>query len=97
MNRKTLKMLIVVNLVLLVGLAVTGYRPQPAAAQLGGRGDYLIVSGEVVGLRKDRHAVFVLDVSNQKLAAFTFDSRTDKIEVIGTRLINDDLSRGGSR
>ena len=95
MNGKTLRLLIVLNAILLIGLAFISYTPQQVRAQLGGRGDYLILSGAVTG-RDDLDAVYVLDVNQQRIAALTFDTRNGKLEQIDTRDISSD-ARGSAR
>ncbi len=96
MNAKTLRWLVVLNVVLVVGLVLLGYTPHPVSAQLGGRGEYVILSGDATGLRKERDVIYIVDVRQQRLAALTFDTRNGKLEQIDARDISKDL-RGGAR
>lgn len=97
MNRQTLGGLVLINAVLLGALwLVMGGGAERAEAQLGGHGDYLMISGQMTG-RSDISAIYLLDLRTQTLAAISFDTRTQKLEPLGTRSIDDDVRSGGRR
>lgn len=89
MNKQSLGALVVLNLLLLVALTVVTLSPEPANAQARGRGEYLMIAGEVAG-RQDIKVIYILEMKELKLAAVTFSSRNDKLELIdGKALIQD--------
>lgn len=96
MNKRSLGVLAAVNIALLVGLWVVGYTVRTANAQLGGRGDYAMIAGQATG-SADLAVVYVLELRSQSLVALTFDTRTNKLQVIDTRQIANDLITGGAR
>lgn len=67
--------------VLLVGLLVINTRPTPAlaAGMTQTVGEYTITVG--VGLQNDQDVVYVLDATEQKIAAYQFDAGRKQIEL----------------
>jgi hypothetical protein len=96
MNRKTLRALAVLNIVLLIGLAVVGLTPTPAQAQLA-RAEYLMVSGEVVG-RNQQAIVYIVDLASNRIAAVIFNSSNNKFQVVaGVNLLATESNKRKSR
>jgi hypothetical protein len=89
-------MLLAINLLLLVALAVVNLSPQPAAAQFGMRGDYVMISGAATG-SNDTAAIYLLDLKSQRMAALLFDSRSKKLRTIAGRVVSNDLRARGGR
>ncbi|MFK7790673.1 MAG: hypothetical protein AB8C95_14420 [Phycisphaeraceae bacterium] len=93
MNRRSLSVLIVLNVVLLAAIALTlGPVPQ-AQAQLGG-GSYLMIAGNTS--QAQQQVVYVMDTRTGRVAGFTVNSANKKVEIIGTREIAGDLKAGAS-
>lgn len=90
MNKRSLGILVVLNALLLIGLAVVSLTSQPAAAQFGMRGDYTMIAGQVVG-RDDQAAVYILELKSQKMVALMFDSRNKKLQTIAGRVVGNDM------
>ena len=83
MNRRTLRALLALNVVLLVALVLVGLTPSEAQAQRGARAEYIMVSGRVTG-RDQQSAVYILDLANARIAAVMYNSSNDKFEEIDT-------------
>lgn len=95
MNRRSLSVLIVLNVVLLAAIALTLGPVPKAEAQLGG-GSYLMIAGNTS--QAQQQVVYVMDTRTGRIAGFTVNSANKKVQVIGTREIAGDLKRGtGSR
>ena len=90
MSKRSIGVLVLVNVVLLAALFVLGFASPRAYAQLG-RGEYMIIAGEVTG-RSSQSAVYLVDLRNQAMAALLFDTRNNRLQTIAVRRINDDLS-----
>lgn len=90
--------LIALNVALLGALAVVTFQP---AARAGGeqpatnrpRGQYVVTAGRMQG--SSAHAIYILDVVNQELAAMEWDHSAQKLSVIGYR--NVAMDQGGSK
>ncbi len=80
MNRRTLRALVALNVVLLVALGLIGLTPAPAQGQYS-RAEYIMVSGKTVG-RKQQSAVYILDLATAQIAAVMYNSSNDKFEEI---------------
>lgn len=92
MNRRSLSVLIVLNVVLLAAIALTLGPVPKAEAQLGG-GSYLMIAGNTS--QAQQQVVYVMDTRTGRIAGFTVNSANKKVQVIGKREIADDLKRGG--
>ncbi len=91
MNKGILGILLAVNAVLLVALAVTNLAvTEPAMAQFGMRGDYVMIAGDAAA-RSDQQAVFILDLKTQKMLALMFDTRNNKLQTIAGRVVGNDM------
>lgn len=93
MNRRSLSVLVVLNVVLLAAIALTLGPVPKAEAQLGG-GSYLMIAGNTS--QAQPQVVYVMDTRTGRVAGFTVNSANKKVQVIGTRAIADDLKRGGA-
>lgn len=91
MNRRSLSVLIVLNVVLLAAIALTLGPVPKAQAQLGG-GSYLMIAGNTS--QAQQQVVYVMDTQTGRVAGFTVNSANKKVQVIGTRTVTDDLKRG---
>ena len=94
MTQRSLAALILLNVVLLAGLVVVGFAPQPAQAQLGGGGQYLMIAGKTAQ-RQSQSVVYVLNVRTAQVAALLYRSADNRVEPIDGRDIRNDL--GGAR
>lgn len=91
MNRRSLSVLIVLNVVLLAAIALTlGPVPQ-AQAQLGG-GSYLMIAGDTP--QAQQQVIYVMDTRTGNLVGFTINSANKKVEIIGGRKVADDIKNG---
>ena len=93
MNRRSLSVLIVLNVVLLAAIALTLGPVPKAEAQLGG-GSYLMIAGNTS--QAQQQVVYIMDTRTGRVAGFTVNSANKKIEIIGTRAIAEDLKRSGT-
>ncbi len=91
MNRKSLGVLLVLNLVLIASLAVVSLTPAPAQAQLGGRGgNYVMIAGPLRG-RAQQSGVYVLDLARGQMAWVIYNSDTGKPELVARRDVGADV------
>lgn len=96
MNRQTLGALIALNIALFVALLVVTASPQRAEAQLGvSRAQYIMLTGDVVG-RKNEAVVYVVDLTNARIASLIYSSATNRVEVIAGRNMTDDFAAARS-
>jgi len=90
MNKQTLVSLVVINAVLLLGVAITSFTPDQAEAQFGEPSDqYLMISGEATG-RGSQDAIYLIDLSSSRIAAVMFNSTNNRLELVGARDIARD-------
>jgi hypothetical protein len=94
MNRRSLSVLIVLNVVLLAAIALTLGPVPKAEAQLGG-GSYLMIAGNTT--QNPAQVIYVMDTRTGRVAGFMVDSATKKIREVGVREIADDLKAGAGR
>jgi len=90
MNPRSLAALVLLNVVLLAALIVTTFSPQPAEAQLGGGGQYLMIAGKSAQ-RENQAVVYVLNVRTSQIAALLYSSSDNRVEAIDGRDIRQDL------
>ncbi len=91
MNRKTLRALTVLNVVLLIALGVVGLSPEPAQAQLS-RAEYIMISGDVLG-RDSQAMVYIVDLASNRIAAVIFNSSNNRLDIIaGADLVSEESS-----
>ena len=91
MTRRSLSVLIVLNVVLLAAIALTLGPVPKAEAQLGG-GSYLMIAGNTS--QAPQHVIYVMDTRTGRVAAFTVDSASKRVREVGVREIADDLKAG---
>lgn len=94
MTHRALSVLIVLNAVLLAAIGLTMGPTQQAQAQLGG-GSYLMLAGSSASI--SQQIVYVMDTRSGRVAAFTVNSGTNKLEIVGGREIAKDLKGGNGR
>ncbi len=84
--------LVCVNAALLVALAF-GPAATPAKGQaVGGRTDYLMVTGSIT---QDNDAVFVIDLATRRLAVLKFDKQNLRLLLAARRELKVDFQRQG--
>lgn len=94
MNRRALGALIVLNAVLLAGLAVLTFTPAPATAQgFGARSEYLMIPGFAQG-RAQQEAVYIFELKSSKVVGLFFNASRGEIEYIAARDIAGDVQAG---
>ena len=96
MNKRSLGALIVLNLVLVVAIAVVSLSPQPAAAQLGGINDYVMIAGQVSD-RNNQNVVYIVQTNTQRMIAVIFNSSNNTFDVIAGRDLANDALVGSTR
>ncbi len=96
MKNFILVLLIGIN-VLLAGVLIykTFDLPQAKAQPIGLSGNYLMVSGEILGTRSDE--VYIIDLEKRKLHALHYEHSTGRVTLQGTRDLTQDLAGGTGR
>jgi hypothetical protein len=98
MKKQSLGALIALNGVLLLALLLVLVLPGPAAdAQRRtnrGRGDYVMVAGEVTG-RTDQSGIYILEMKSYRMAVVMYDSRTNRLQTMAGRNLGSDLEGRG--
>lgn len=92
MNRRSLAALVALNIALLIALLVVHLSPSQALAQGGGRRDYIMLSGAVVG-REAQEVIYIIELRSSKMAAVIYNSATNTFEVAGARVLSEDLTQ----
>ncbi len=84
-------LLVVIN-VLLAGALIykTVALPVAKAQPIGLSGNYLMVSGAILGTRSDE--VYIIDLEKRKLHALHYEHSTGRITLQGTRDLTQDLA-----
>ena len=85
MTRRSLAALAFINVVLVVALAVVSIAPTPAKAQLGQPANQFMMIAGLANARSDQQVIWLLDLSQQQLAASFFNSANDEFTVVATR------------
>lgn len=84
MNRKTLRALLALNVVLIVALLLVGLTPAPAQGQgQFARNQYSMLSGLTTG-RRQQAVIYIFDLANARIAAVMYNSANNKFEKIDT-------------
>lgn len=91
MNRRSLSVLIVLNVVLLAAIALTLGPVPHAQAQLGG-GSYLMIAGNAS--QAQQQVIYVMDTRTGNLVGFTVNSANKKVDIVGGRKVADDIKDG---
>lgn len=92
MTRKSLGALIVLNLVLLLGLAAVTVPTQPADAQVRRGSAYIMIAGQATG-RNSQNAVYITELNSGKMAVMFFNGANDQVEWIDGRDLTKDAGR----
>ena len=91
MTRTSMTGLVFLNVMLLAALAFVTLGPDEAAqadASLGGRGEYVAVSGTIAGSKTP--IIWIVNQASQELVAVQFDSQRDQLIGFGYRDLNKD-------
>ncbi len=96
MKNLVLILLIAINL-LLAGILIykTIDLPQAKAQPIGLSGNYLMVSGAILGTKSD--AVYIVDLEQRKLHALHYERSTRRVTHQGTRDLTQDLAGSNIR
>jgi hypothetical protein len=85
--------LIALNVILAVAVAASFLKVSPAQAQpMGLSGNYLMVSGAILGSKSD--IVYIIDLENRQLQALYYDRPSDRLTSVGSRDLVRDLALG---
>jgi len=87
--------LILLNAALLAALAAVSFVPSASANQARVKGQYSMVTGRVQGSTPD--GIFLVDGSNMRLIAATWDVSRRTLDVIGLRDLRADSSSTQTR
>lgn len=96
MNRRSLRSLIVINVLLMITIAVVVLSPKPAEAQLQALTQYIMIAGDAKGT-SNQQVVYVIDVNRAIVAAFRFESANAQMRYIGDIDLLRDLEAGTGR
>ncbi len=96
MDKRSLAALIVLNIVLLAGLLLFALTPPAAQAQLRGRGSYTMVAGEARG-KSSQDVIYVFDLNRGRVVAITYESGSERMNIIGGLDFSEDLVGGALR
>lgn len=94
MTHRSLVALIVINAVLLAGMAWTALSPREAHAQFGAQTAYLMIAGEAVG-RTQQNAVYVINLTTADIAPLFFNTSNNSIDVFRGRNVGADAGQRG--
>lgn len=91
-NPRSWKALLALNVVLLLALILTVLSPPSVQAQQRPRpGEYLLIAGDITGL-SGKSAVYIIELRTSRLLALFYNRDTRRIEVIDSRLLDEDLT-----
>jgi hypothetical protein len=83
--------LLLLNIALLAGIAVTAFSPAPAAAQLGGAArNYTMISGSVLG-RKSQDVIYIVDLNTSAIVPLFYNGASRKFEIFEGSVVSSDL------
>jgi len=94
MNKRSLRALIVLNVVLLVMLGVFTFAPQPAEAQLGGQSNYMMIAGQSLG--STASTVYVIDTARGSMIGVQYNIGKRRLESVGWRVMTNDFQAGAT-
>lgn len=98
MTQRSLASLIAVNVVLLAALVMVVLgTPEPASAQFGAGGKYLMIAGKS-NERRNQAAVYIIDVNSAKVMSVIVNTseRRNPIEVVAGKSVKSDLQRASN-
>ncbi|MBI1372684.1 MAG: hypothetical protein GC159_07965 [Phycisphaera sp.] len=90
MNKRSLRALIVLNVVLLVMLGIFSFAPQPAEAQLGGASNYMMIAGQSQGTTVG--TVYIIDAARGGMIAVQYNIGKKRLESVGWRVMTQDFA-----
>ncbi len=90
MNKRSLGALIALNIVLLAAVVLLALTPPQAAAQGGGRSQYVLIPADNPA-RNNTQVVYILELRSGKLLATLFNSADKTFQVLGGRVITNDI------
>ena len=94
MNKRSLRALIALNVVLLVMLGIFSFGPQPAQAQLGGQGNYMMIAGQSQG--STSATVYVIDTARGGMVGVQYNVGKKRVESVGWRVMTSDFDANGA-
>ncbi len=97
MSRRTFGALLVLNLVLLATLLALVWEPQPAAAQPAmPQSRYSMIAG-TSRQRTNQDLIYVIDWNTNRMAAFYYDGRANRVTVVDDISLNAAAQESGRR
>ena len=90
MTRRSLIVLIVLNVVLLAGLSVAVMSPEPAKAQFGGGRQFTMIAGQATG-RDSQSVVYVFDLVSSRVAPLFYNGSSQKFQFFTGRTMSQDF------
>lgn len=94
MTRRSLTVLIVLNVILLGGLSLTVMNPTPAEAQFGGGRQFTMIAGQATG-RDSQSVIYIVDTSSSRVAPIFYNGSNKKFQFFTGRTLSDDFSEVG--
>ena len=88
MTRRSLAALILINAVLLAGVAVSMFAPH-SEAQFASGSQYLMIAGEVVG-RAQQSGVYVIDLTRGDVLPLLYNTSDNSLDVFPVRNVRED-------
>ncbi|MDP6153314.1 MAG: hypothetical protein QF785_08055 [Phycisphaeraceae bacterium] len=95
MKNRSIGVLIAANVMLLATLAFLWVTPEPVQAQLGGRGNYIMIAGQTNDRPED--IIYVCDLTSAKVVAFLFNSTNKRIDKFAVQDLAADMGLSGRR
>jgi hypothetical protein len=91
MRKVIIVLLVVLNVGLLIGISTSVlHLPQACAQSLGLSGNFVMLSGRVLGNSAD--VTYLIDLETRQLLAYYYDKPKNEVGIIGTRDLTRDLS-----
>jgi hypothetical protein len=91
MRKHLITGLIVLNVILAIAVTLTFFNiPQAKAQPMGLSGNFLMVSGAILGSTAD--IVYLIDLENRQLQAIYYDRASDRVTSVGARDLIRDLA-----
>lgn len=92
MTRRSLALLILINVVLLAGVLAATLTPREARAQFGAGQQFTMISGTATGLNQE-DVVYLIDLSGGRILPLVYNTASDRLRVFRGRAIRDDANR----
>ena len=90
MKRVSIVALVCINVGLLLALVLGTQAPQAKAQTVGGRTDYVVMTGKITS---NSDALYVIDTGRRSLAAWKFDRTSKKLIPFRPRDLKNDFRR----